>query len=103
MGNNVIARLYYLGIQKMSTPNYRFQVMKDAFGVTYEFLGPGLPEYANDIHFMQQMNEWGMKQWSVGRTKDEADRMLQFLYIAFEAGRQDMAAEIRHLLGAARR
>jgi hypothetical protein len=83
----------------MSTPNYRFQVTKDAFGVTYEFLGPGLPQYAIELHFMQQMNEWGVKQWGASQMDDQAQRTLQFLMIAFEMGRQDMAAEIRQLIG----
>jgi hypothetical protein len=83
----------------MSTPNYRFQVQKDAFGITYEFLGPGLPQFANELHFMQQMNEWGVKQWGASQTEDQAERMRQFLMIAFEMGRQDMAAEVRRLIG----
>jgi hypothetical protein len=83
----------------MSTPNYQFRVQKDAFGTTYEFLGPGLPQYANELHFMQQMNEWGVKHWGVSQMDDQAQRTLQFLMIAFEMGRQDMAAEIRQLIG----
>ena len=83
----------------MSTPNYTFRVQKDAFGVTYEFLGPGMPQYANEMHFMQQMNEWGVKQWGATQMEDQAKRTLQFLQVAFEMGRQDMAAEIRQLFG----
>lgn len=87
-------------------PRYTVKKASDALGITYEFRGPGMPQYANDLHFLQPLNEWATKSMAVdelGESKRDlsldAERVRGFLNAAFEAGREDMKREFRNLLG----
>lgn len=92
-------------------PIYTISKSSDALGITHKVHGPGMPQYANELHFIQPLNEWATKCMAVDALAKEdreertpiwdhnAERMLGFLQAAFEAGRQDMRRELRELLG----
>ena len=87
--------------------SYSVRKSSDALGITHEFYGPGMPQYAKDVHFMQPVNEWAIKCMKeddegsglrTSRWDHEADRIVRLLASAFEAGRADMRREFRWLL-----
>lgn len=87
----------------MSSARYVVKKSQDALGITHEFHGPGMPRYANDVHFLQPPNEWAVQCMAEKETRSWADshaeRIHGFLEAAFEAGREDMKRELRELLG----
>lgn len=79
---------------------YKFTIEQTAMGVSYEFVGPGMPMYANNIHPQQPNNEWAAKH---ADPQMEAERIAHLLACAYEAGRQAAKMEIREVLGVPRR
>ncbi len=72
-----------------------------AIGIAHRFEGPGMSRYLH-LHFMQVMNEWASRcvaddgpVWS-----SPGEGVCQMLEAAFEAGRMNMAQDIRMLIGA---
>ena len=81
---------------------YSFTLSEDAFGVVVELRGPGMPQHANGVHLMQQMNDWASKclQDDGKRWYDlDAERIVGLLADAFDAGKRARSAEMRELLG----
>jgi hypothetical protein len=68
----------------------------DAYGETVQIRGPGMPMYTNFIHLLQPFNEWASKHYNV---ESEKERLTGLLNAAFNAGREDMRAEFRSILG----
>ena len=71
-----------------------------ALGTEHKFHGPGLPQYANGVHFLQVPCEWALQCLAEKERADyEADTILRLLQGAFEAGKEEARREIRHALG----
>lgn len=88
---------------------YEYREDKDALGVVVSFKGPGLPMYANKVHFLQTLNSWAQEclekdeknlheeqrmQW-----QHEAKTVIALIEAAHEAGRESAFRDIRCLLG----
>lgn len=79
---------------------YRIKQSSNALGITYEFHGPMLSRYANDFMPIQQLNDWAKKCLADDSSYPErqAERIVGFLNLAFEAGKQARSAEFLALL-----
>mgnify|MGYP001546906443 CR=1 FL=1 len=72
----------------------------DAMGACPKFKGPGISQYDRGVHIMQPINDWATKHVDDDFAKRETDRVVYLLNLAYEAGRQSMAKDLRNLLGA---
>lgn len=70
-------------------------------GFAPEFSGPGMARHQRGVRVMQPLNEWAAKHVDDALAKDQADHVVWLLEQAFKAGREDMARELRLLIGAA--
>jgi hypothetical protein len=93
-------------VEQHSGVKYSFSKTEDAIGSVYEFKGPGLPMHANGVHFIQLLNDWAAKCLNDKENDDEAlkdyeaERVIGFLYAAFNAGKKAQQAIIREAIGA---
>jgi len=91
--------------------NFKIVMGETALGIEHKFVGPGLSQYANGVHFLQVPNAWALKcmegdevlsceekiDHSFG--KRQAETVIQLLEQAFEAGKTEAKRELRAMLG----
>lgn len=78
---------------------YDFRHVETAFGIEHKFSGPNMPQYANGIHLMQPMNDWANKCMpNIEHADRDAKMIVNMLRLAYEAGRDSMAYDIKKLL-----
>jgi hypothetical protein len=79
---------------------YKLTRSSDGMGETFEVTGPGMPQFAKSVHFIQELNEFA-KGAIAGhlRGAQEAETVARWLALAYLAGREAKAAEVRDVLG----
>jgi len=75
----------------------------DAFGIAFQFKGPGMLNYGPAVHPLQCLNIWANKNYSLEFTERQSENVVRILNCAYEAGKEAAKREIRELLGAAKR
>jgi hypothetical protein len=88
------------------TTKFTVSTSETAIGTAHSFKGPGMPQYANSVHFIQPLNEWAEKCCEPKEALDgrpmkdvEAETILRLLRAAYDAGFSDAKAELRGWLG----
>lgn len=87
---------------------YTIETGSNALGITHEVHGPGMPRYANELMFIQLLNDWSKKSLAEEQKDQDghasaehyAERLRGFLAIAYHAGRDSLAQDVCTLLGA---
>lgn len=85
----------------MSDNPYKLIESENAFGGSHIVKGPGMPQYANEIQFIQPLNEWAIKCFkddSTNRQLNNAHTMQVFLNIAYAEGKKARSRELMKLL-----
>ena len=84
---------------------YKVKTIETARGIKHYFVGPGLHQYDNEVHFMQLMNEWANKCCGKrgempenNNANQDADCIVRLLSGAFEAGKKEAKRVLRDLL-----
>lgn len=84
---------------------YTTRTRETALGTEHEFLGPGMPQYANSVHFLQPLNDWAKRccdeecKDGTSRADYEADTVRSLLASAFQAGYLACKREFKAWLG----
>lgn len=78
---------------------YMVRESQNALGATWEFLGPRLPQHANDLQFIQPMTDRGRELIrDLDQAKGNAFRALQFMGCAYLAGRDSLVRDFEKLM-----
>ncbi len=85
----------------MSDAKYTTKSSVDGMGTSFAFFGPGLPKYANSVHFIQPLIPFAQENLRNDHVHGtyEAEQLCRWLAAAFEAGRAAKAKELREVLG----
>lgn len=86
-------------MSEKSIYQYQRQDNENAFGDTHRFIGPNISRWGRNIQIFQPFNDWAKEHWTKEYSDKEAQKIVWLLNAAYEAGRQSMQQDLKHLLG----